>query len=85
VATRYRVRITQASTPDLVHRLRNLGEDLSRSLGSLGEIDMDEVDSATESFSIRVKSARHLGEVAEVVRKELARSGSDGAFAIERQ
>jgi hypothetical protein len=84
VTTHYRVRIALASTPDLVHRLRNLGEDLSRSLGSLGEIDMNEVDSATEFFSIRVKSARHLGEVTELVRKELARSGSDGAFAMER-
>ena len=84
MTARYRIRIAQVSTPDLVHRLRNLGEDLSRSLGGLGEIDMDEVDSATEFFSIRVKSARHLGDVSEVVRKELARSGSDGAFAVER-
>ena len=84
MTARYRVRIAQVPTPDLVHRLRNLGEDLSRSLGGLGEIDMDEVDSATEFFSIRVKSARHLGDVTEVVRKELARSGSDGAFAVER-
>jgi hypothetical protein len=84
MATRFRIRIAQPSTPDLVHRLRNLGEDLSRSLGSKGRIDMGEVDAATESFAIEVASSRDLGDVAALLKKQVARAGSDDAFAIER-
>ena len=81
---RFRIRIVQASTPDLVHRLRNLGEDLRRSLGDKGRVDMTEVDSATEYFSVEVASSRYLGEVSALLKKQLAHSSRDGAFAIER-
>jgi hypothetical protein len=82
--TRFRIRIVQASTPDLVHRLRNLGEDLHRSLGDKGRVDMTEVDSATEFFSVEVASSRYLGDVSALLNKQLAHSSRDGAFAIER-
>ena len=82
--TRFRIRIVQASTPDLVHRLRNLGEDLRRSLGDKGRVDMTEVDSATEYFSVEVASSRYLGDVSALINKQLAHSSRDGAFAIER-
>ena len=84
MTTRFRIRIAQKSTPDLVHRLRNLGEDLSRSLGGKGRIDMSEVDAATESFVVEVASARDLGDVTALLKKHVVRAGSDGAFAIER-
>jgi hypothetical protein len=84
MATRFRIRIAQAPTPDLVHRLRNLGEDLSRSLGGKGRVNMAEVDAATESFVVEVASSRDLGDVATLLKQQLARAGSDDAFAIER-
>jgi hypothetical protein len=84
MATRFRIRIVQPSTPDLVHRLRNLGEDLSRSLGGKGRIDMSEVDAATESFVVEVASSHDLGDVAVLLKKQVARAGADDAFAIER-
>jgi len=84
MATRFRIRIAQPSTPDLVHRLRNLGEDLSRSLGGKGRIDMGEVDAATESFVVEVASSRDLGDVSALLQKQVARAGSDDAFTIER-
>lgn len=84
MTTRFRIRIAGPSTPDLVHRLRNLGEDLSRALGSKARIDMREVDAATESFGIEVASSRDLGEVERLIRKQVARAGSDDEFKIER-
>ena len=84
MTTRFRIRISQPSTPDLVHRLRNLGEDLSRSLGGKGRIDMGEVDAATESFIVEVASSRDLGDVAALLKMRVARAGSDDAFAIEK-
>jgi hypothetical protein len=84
MVTRFRIRIAQPSTPDLVHRLRNLGEDLSRSLGGKARIDTAEVDGATGSFVVEVASTRDLGDVAALLKKQVARAGSDDAFAIER-
>lgn len=84
MVARFRIRIAQPSTPDLVHRLRNLGEDLNRSLGGKGRIDMAEIDAATESFVVEVASSHDLGEVIALLKKQVARAGSDAAFAIER-
>jgi len=84
MVTCFRIRIAHQPTPDLVHRLRNLGEDLSRSLGGKGRIDMGEVDAATESFVVEVASPRDLGDVAALLKKQVSRAGSDDAFAIER-
>jgi hypothetical protein len=45
---------------------------------------MAEVDAATESFVVEVASSRDLGDVATLLKQQLARAGSDDAFAIER-
>lgn len=81
---RYRISLTQPSTPDLVHRLRNLGEALSGALGSKAELDMKEIDAATEYFWARVSEKRNLGEVNSTIKKLLALHGRDNAFAAER-
>jgi hypothetical protein len=81
---RYRIGLTQPSTPDLVHRLRNLGEALYGSLGSKAKLDMMEIDAATEHFWVHVSEKRNLGEVADTIRKLVARHGPDDAFVAER-
>jgi len=63
MTTLFHIRLAHASTPDLVQRLRTLGEDLHRALGELGQVDMKQVDGATESFSVEVPSERHPGDV----------------------
>jgi hypothetical protein len=67
----------QAEEYNLIHRLRNYGEDVYRHLqdsdrGS-GEIDLAEVDAATSQFSIRGVSPRRLQRVLKWVYKEAAR------------
>jgi hypothetical protein len=84
MATRFRIRIAQPSSPDMVRRLRDLGEHLSRSLEGKARIDMGEVDAATESFVVEVASSRNLGDVTALLKKQVSRAGSDDAFAIEK-
>ncbi len=80
----FRIRTAIAATPEVVHRLRNLGEDLYRELGDLAHIDMQLVDAATEEFMIEVPSSRDLGQVKKLLEKRIARSAPDGAFTFER-
>ena len=84
MATRFRIRIAQPATPELVHMLRNLGEDLHRALGEKGRVDMVEVDSATESFFVQVPEKRYLGDVTTLLKKHVGHSTSDAYFAFER-
>ena len=60
---RFRIELTRRSTPYLVHRLRNLGEDLHRFLGDKAHIDMQEVDPATQLFWVDVSDRRNLGVI----------------------
>ena len=81
---RYRIGLTQPSTPDLVHRLRNLGEALYGSLGSKAKLDMKEIDAATEHFWVLVSEKRNLGDVINTINNLVAHHGPDKAFMAER-
>jgi hypothetical protein len=81
---RYRISLAQPSTPDLVHRLRNLGEALWGTLGSKAQLDMNEIDASTECFWIHISDKRYLGEVTNAIKKVVAHHGPDDAFVAER-
>ena len=81
---RYRIEITRPSDISLVDRLRNLGEELRSSLGSKAHVDMNEVDAATEFFWVHVSDKRNIGDVATIIKKQLAHSGLDGVFSATR-
>ena len=84
MTTRFRIRIAKAVSPDLVHMLRNLGEDLHRALGEKGQVDMAEVDAATEQFFVQVPDKRYLGDVTSLLRKLVSQGSPDANFAFER-
>ena len=81
---RYRIGLAEPSTPDLVHRLRNLGEALGVALGAKAILDMEEIDAATEHFWVQVAEKRDLGEVSNTIKKLVAHHGPEGAFVAER-
>jgi hypothetical protein len=81
---RYRIALAQPSTPDLVNRLRNLGEALWGALGSKAQLDMKEIDAATEHFWIQVSEKRSIGEVTNTIKKLVAHHGPDDVFVAER-
>ncbi len=71
---------------DLVHRLRNFGEDLYRgfSLSGQADISLDEIDAATTEFHVLVKAKRHLGGVSAFIAKTLKQHNLDDLFTVSR-
>lgn len=75
-----------AADADLVHRLRNFGEDLYRefSLSGQAAVSLDEIDSATTEIHVLVKAKRHLGGVSAFVAKTLKQHNLDDLFTVSR-
>ena len=84
MTARFRIRLAKAASPELVHMLRNLGEDLQRVLGEKGLVDLREVDAATESFFVQVPEKRYLGDVTTLLKRHVGPSTPDAYFSFER-
>jgi hypothetical protein len=84
VHARFRIALANASTPDLVHELRNFGEYVLRAVGDKVILDMNQVDSATEFFLVEVTHKRHLGEVMAALRRGTRPTVPDSHFILER-
>lgn len=71
---------------DLVHRLRNFGEDLYREFSTSGyaEISLQEVDTATSELRVFVNAKRHLGTVSAFIKKTLRQHKLDNQFTVSR-
>jgi hypothetical protein len=81
---RFRIGLANASTPDLVHELRNYGEYVLRTVGGNVILDMNQVDSATEFFLVEVTHKRHLGEVMAALKRGTRPSEPGSHFILER-
>ena len=71
---------------NLVHRLRNFGEDLYREFSTSGQADisLDEIDAATTELHVLVKAKRHLGSVTAFIAKTIQRHNLDDLFTVSR-
>jgi len=71
---------------NLVHRLRNFGEDLYREFSTSGfaEISLNEVDSATSELRVVRNAKRHIGVVSAFIRKTLQQHKLDDQFTVTR-
>jgi len=58
-----RIEISDAPTPDIVHRFRNFGEDIYRALRDKCSVSIEEIDAATTSFTVRNIHRRDLGAI----------------------
>ncbi len=65
------VQISDAPTPDVVHRFRNFGEDVYRALRDSCDIDVQEIDASTNRFHVRGIKARQVGRVVMLIKSEL--------------
>jgi hypothetical protein len=81
---RFRIGLANAPTPDLVHQLRNYGEYVHGIVAGKALVDMQQVDSATESFLVEVTDKRNLGEVMAALRKGTRPTVPDSHFTLER-
>ena len=59
-----RIEISDEPTSDIVHRFRNFGEDVYRSLRDTCSVCIEEIDASTTSFIVRDIRRRDLGDVA---------------------
>ena len=65
-----------------IHRIRNFGEELMRTLreDSLG--DVSDPDTAIDELSVRISSCRHLGEVRRLIRRTLVKHYLDAGAVV---
>ena len=88
---RITIALDEAIYPDgpddnLVHRLRNFGEELYRefSLSGQADVSLDEIDSATTEIHVVVSAKRHLGGVSAFIAKTLKQHNLDDLFTVTR-
>jgi hypothetical protein len=67
------IQFSGADDRALVHRIRNLGEDLYREFQNNGQATMDiaKVDRATDRLQITLAASRHLGAVMNFIKSAL--------------
>jgi len=67
-----------------VHRIRNLGEDLSRELKKAGIGDVPDMDTATAFLTVSVHKTSSLGDALQTIRLGLRKANLDTNATIER-
>jgi len=79
-----RIEISDAPTPEVIHRFRNFGEDVCRSLRDTCAVSLEEIDAATTSFVVRDIHKRDLGMTTQTIRRELKRHNFDQSASLVR-
>jgi len=70
---------------DILHSLRNVGEDICRAFHYKGIADVPDMDSAVTELHIHVHATRHLGEVTTALKKSLRMHGITEKTEIVRE
>ena len=70
----------------LIHRVRNLGEDLYREFQSNGQaaLDIAEVDRATDTLRVTLAASRHLGAVVSFIKTALRQHHLDEIAEVRK-
>ena len=79
-----RVEISDEPTSDIVHRFRNFGEDVYRSLRDTCSVSIAEIDACTTSFTVRDIHRSDLGNVTQAIKRELKRHHFDSSATLTR-
>ena len=79
-----KIEISDEAMIDIVHRFRNFGEDVFRSLGEMCTVDLEEIDASTTSFTVRDIKWSDLGDVSQTIKDELKRHHFDQIATLTR-
>lgn len=79
-----RIEISEEPIPDIVHRFRNFGEDVYRSLRDTCSVSIEEIMASTSSFIVRDIHRSALGDVRQVIKRELKRHHFESSAAVTR-
>ena len=66
-----RIAVSDAPTPEVIHRFRNFGEDIYRALRDQCSVSIDEIDAATTSFLVRDIHKRDVRRISKIIQEEL--------------
>ncbi|MDX2253490.1 MAG: hypothetical protein NW202_14475 [Nitrospira sp.] len=76
--------ISGPETFESIHRFRNCGEDIFRSLRDICSVSIEEIDAATDSFVIRDIAKPDLGLVTQTIKRELKKHNFDDSVSLVR-
>ena len=79
-----KIEISDEPTSDIIHRLRNFGEDIYRALRVTCSVSIDEIDRSTTSFVVRDVQRHDLGTVTQTIKRELRRHHFDQTATLTR-
>jgi hypothetical protein len=82
--TRFRIGLAEPATQDLTSQLRNFGEYLATLLKGKGDLDMKQVDAATDHFWVTVSKKRNLGAVLTALNERTRPTVPTSEFTLER-
>ena len=85
MSTTIRIEISDAPTPDVVHRFRNFGEDVYRTLWNTCSLDLKEIDAATTSFVVRDVRKRDIGTVTRLIKEALRYHNFESSASLVRR
>lgn len=66
-----KIEISEEPTGDIVHCVRNVGEDIYGELRDICSVSIEEIDRSTTSFVIRDIHRRDLGLVTQTIKQKL--------------
>jgi hypothetical protein len=79
-----KIMITDLPTSEVIHRLRNLGEDIFHLLRDVCSVNIEAIDSATDDFVVRDIHRCDLGLVTLMIIRELKSYHFDGSASLVR-
>ena len=79
-----KIDISDEPTSEIVHRFRNLAEDIYRSLGDICCVSIEEIDSSTASLTVRDIHRRDLGDLTQTIKRELKKHHFDASATLTR-
>jgi hypothetical protein len=77
-----RIAVSDAPTPEVVHRFRNFGEDIYRALRDQCSVSIDEIDAAKTSFLIRDVHKRNVRRISKIIHDELRRHNFEASATV---
>jgi hypothetical protein len=82
MSTALKIEISNPPTPDVVHRFRNFGEDVWTQLRETCDVSLDEIDRATNTFTVRSVRKREVRTVTRLLQAAIKEHGFEGTGTI---
>ena len=79
-----RIEISESPTPDLIHRFRNFGEDVYRTLKDRCTLSIKEIDGASTSFVVTDIRRQDIGTVTQLIKQQLKHHNFESSARLVR-